>query len=736
MVKDNNLNRIQEDLWRIKYLFRGAIPSMVVQDALIAFSILRRIDCMIGQYARESEFFYNQNNEKLTPERLTAGLCEISGGYPFYNYSGYRLNDLIFEDSSFDMVLKLYLQCFSGNILAFLEGINFRQTIAILNRQPRYFVELIRVFADMDLSVQSVSSEEFYYLVASLIYGHSGFDSTPAISTIISECLMSDDIRRNEDEKISIYDPTCGFGVSLINAGILAKKYLGRHKQVTLYGQDINISSSAIASALVLLSDYNGEVLQGNTLTQDLFLDQHFQYILAEFPIGAKWGSIKDRIEWDGYSMNGRYSIGIPNTNDSQFLFIQHILSKMDRKGARAAFITSGSVLYNGNASSGESRVRRWLFENDMVETIIALPTKLVSSIGIPLYLWVLSNKKRESLIGKVRLIDSSSLNSNLRRKSLEDEVAQSIINEYRTIAPDARIIDNDEFGFYEVKLLENGKFKETVTVPLNTDIECFVATERQPFSNHKITVDYSSVEKSYSVFFDKYFRQSEVLSSAADKAKTLLSLMDEIESLKLDILKVKDTANPHAWKMMPLPAVAKVISGSSPSKDIPQDRNGLPLLTVPYLRGNFDDNARYKVMPRYKCVTSDDVIMISRGANAGEIFRGQDGILTSTLVGIQSINENVISPRYLYYMLKGYEKELSSMAKGSAIQSIDLKSFSDFKCMVPPLAGQRRIVSYLDRIVSKLDQIIESIGGGDNVFTEFRQVLIENAVHGRIVID
>ena len=741
MMEAQNKSSIVNQIWQVCSRIRGLYPYEQMLQVVVAFTILRRIDCLIEKYAQESESFYKKYSERLTDERLAEKLCEISGGYQFYNYSGYNFRGILSSSDSIEVVMNSYLQGFSDNVMEILEGMNFHQNLATLLRQSRLLVELFEQFAQLDMSEKSVDNEDLVEIISSL-FDNAGritgaFCTDRALSNLISSCLISEDIRVNEFDHITIYDPVCGTGGMLATAGLKAKSFAIHQSDICLYGQEISLFPSAVAKALVLLCGNEfSMVVYADTLTKDCFSGQHFQYILADMPLGLQWRPIKERIEKESYDINGRFSIGLPSVSDSQFLFIEHILSKMDPNGSRAAFITSPSALWTGEARSGESRIRRWMFENDLVETIIALPAGSHTLANIPIYLWILSNKKSEAQVGKVRLIDASSMKSKNRRIGLDSDMVKFVIDEYRSniISIRSEIVSNDQFGYFEVDLLENGKKKERVTISLATDIHEFVVKEYQPYAKGEITIDYSSVEKGYSVQFEKFFAQEKVdVASLTDATSNLLSVMDSIEAIKKDIAKILGRSDAKAWDELPLRVATEVVLGGN--KSTVEDPSGLPLLSVSYLRKPSNDEPLYEITSKTRCSAKDDVIIIVKGENTGEVFRGVDGILTSSVAAIKCIDEDVIYPQFFYYLLKGYEKNLRSLATGATIKSLDLKTIKSFKCAVPPMEEQMKMASYLDDIVGKIDDVINALGGSDNVFSSYRQTLIENLIRGRVII-
>lgn len=728
-------------LWQMCSIVRGVMTETQIHQIIIAFVFLRRIDCLIGKYSKECASCYANYSNKLSDVRLREKLCDISGGYPFYNYSGYNFEQILMSPDSIEVVVNSYLQGFSDSVLDFLEGMNFNQNLTILQRQSRLLVELFDTFLHLDFSEENVDNDYFIETINNLLNNGSRstgeFITNFELSNLICECLLSEDLRECDEDYIDIYDPVCGTGGMLALAGVKAKTFALHQSDICLHGQEISQYPSAVAKALVLLCGNEfSMVVNADTLTNDCFSDQYFQYILADSPFGVSWRPIQARVQMEALDASGRFSMGLPAVSDSQFLFIEHIISKMDPQGGRAAFITTPAVLWAGDARSGESRIRRWMFENDLVETIIALPAGSHTTASIPVYLWILSNKKSKGQIGKVRLIDASSMKGKNRRIGLDSDMVEFILDEYKSniISMRSQIVANDRFGYYEVDLLENGKKKERVTITLDTDIHEFVEKERQPYAKGVIEVDYGSVEKGYSIQFEKFFVQDKIdVASLTDATTDLLSVINGIESIKQDIVRIKGRAEGKLDNELPLRAATEVALGGN--KPTVNDSSGLPLLSVSYLRKPSSEDPKFEVTSKTKCSTKDDVIVIVRGENAGEVFKGVDGILTPSVAAIKCIDENVITPKYLYYLLKGYENSLRSMAKGVAMKSLDSKSILDLKCLIPTIEEQNRLVSYLDDIVGKIDNVIESFGSADNVFSAYRQTLIENVIRGRVII-
>ncbi len=734
------------------------------QELAIAFTFLRRVDCLIEQYIEACSVFYTENREKLNDKQLDKKLSELSGGYPFYNVSGYNMKGMLNSGLSVEVAVMSYIQGFSPNVRQILTDMRFSENVAVMMRQSKYLVDLFELFSDLNLSLSGFSNKRFIDLTTTLASDgsrSSGLCPTPiGLSKLICECLFCKEVCEGiiyDDplDEVSIYDPVCGTGSLLAYAGEKAKSLLC--DDVYLIGQEISPFSCAVANGLILLTgDKNSFADDVNTLTKDNFeekdsYEMEFKFVVGDLPLGLPWTPIKDRVEREHQKENGRFGKGLPSTNDSQFLFIQDIVSKMDSLGGRAAFITSGSVLNGGSVKSGESRIRRWLFETGLVETIIALPAGILSPYtNIPVYLWILScvdpefnhdNAIWEQMEGKVRLIDSAKLVPSNKKFVLDNEFVGSVLKEYKSLENTSatQILSKDDFGFYELKIEEKGKKKETIRISLDTDIHEFIEKERKPYSKGEITIDYGSVEKGYSVDFSQFFKLEESpISSLKEETNNLKTIVDAIASLRKEIDTLSsyciDTPKTNTWQLIPLHAAVTLVQGNMKPQVVDQ-KFGHPLITVASLRGESTDEELYAKTTKAILVSFEDAIIIKTGANAGEIFKGVDGLLSPTLVAVRCLDESIIAPKYLYYLLKGYEKSFRLLTKGAAMKNLDAKAVLDFKFPVPPVEEQLKLAAYLDDIVGKIDEVISVLGSTDNVFSSYRQTLIENVVRGGVLI-
>ncbi len=240
----------------------------------------------------------------------------------------------------------------------------------------------------------------------------------------------------------TIYDPVCGTG-GMVNVG---KRYIleeicsncEEKPTIMTYGQEINEQTYAIAKSEALVSGENADnITLGNTFTQDHFATKTFHYIMANLPFGAPWKNEQKFIINESLNPDGRFTAGTPRINDSQLLFVQHMISKMDKGGSRIGVVTTASPLFSGGAGSGESNIRKWLITNDWLECIVALPQNLFYGTGVYTYIWFFNNKKSEEREGKVQLINAVDFcvplqkSIGIKRNDITENNIKDILNTY-----------------------------------------------------------------------------------------------------------------------------------------------------------------------------------------------------------------------------------------------------------------------------------------------------------------
>jgi type I restriction enzyme M protein len=392
------------------------------------------------------------------------------------------------------------------------------------------FEELIRKFAEIsnETAGEHFTPREVIRLMVNLLF------------------IEDDDILSKPGVVRIIYDPTAGTGGMLSIAG----EYLEEHNpeaRLTMSGQELNDESYAICKADMLIKGQDiANIIPGNTLSEDGHMHKKFDYMLSNPPFGVEWKKVEKEIrkEYETQGYNGRFGPGLPRVSDGSLLFLLHLVSKMrplKEGGSRFGIVLNGSPLFTGGAGSGESEIRRYVLENDLVEAIIGLPTDMFYNTGISTYVWILSNRKPEYRKGKLQLIDASSFWQKMRkslgskRKEMsDDQIAEvtrmfgDFVEAEKDGAPISRIFDNSDFGYRTItverplkdakgKLVlgEKGKLKgkpqpdsslrDTENVPLSEDVESYFKREVLPHAPDA-WIDHDKTKVGYEIPFNRHF--------------------------------------------------------------------------------------------------------------------------------------------------------------------------------------------------------------------------------------
>jgi type I restriction enzyme M protein len=341
-----------------------------------------------------------------------------------------------------------------------------------------------------------------------------------------AEFYTPEDIRKltidlvNMQEVKSIYDPTCGTGGFLSTA---------RHKYPNsrLFGQELNPDTAKISRM------YLGDGIEcGNTLTEDLHADKSFDLILSNPPFGLDWKKYEKTVKADK-----RFEVGHPRTSDGSMLFLLHCISKLSKTG-KLGIVLNASPLFTGDAGSGESEIRRWIIENDLLEAIIALPDQLFYNTGISTYIWILSNRKSDLRKSKIRLINGASYFEKLRkslgnkRNVISDKNREDIVKLYSMIEPHEDYIefDNTDFGYHKITVNSKTNGKDTERVPLKEDIKEYFAREVLPH-----VPDAQIAEKKtkigYEIPFTRHFYKFTPLRKSEDILAEIKELQEKINA-------------------------------------------------------------------------------------------------------------------------------------------------------------------------------------------------------------
>ncbi|MFG2423080.1 N-6 DNA methylase [Streptomyces sp. NPDC048448] len=457
-------------IWSIADQLRGPYRPNQYGTVILPFTILRRLDCILEPdrpAVRELAARYqNPNRLKVEVKKAT--------GRAFYNTSNYEFANLLADADGLADNLADYIDRFSADVDVF-EYFDFKKEILALEKAG-LLREIVKSFGAVDLHPGVVSNADmgdaFEYIIRKFNEAAnetSGDHYTPrdAIRLLVDLLFAEKDLDLTEGSIIrSLYDPTAGTGgmLSLAEEHLLAQNPEAR---LSLYGQEYNPQSYAICKSDLLAKGHDAtNIAFGNTLTDDAFKGRQFDYCMSNPPYGVDWKQYAKAVkaERDSAGPYGRFAPGLPAISDGQMLFLLHLAHKMrapEDGGGRVGIVMNGSPLFNGAAESGPSNIRRWLVTNDLVEAIVALPTNMFFNTGIPTYIWILDNAKRDDRQGKVQLIDGTSFWTKMRKnlgsknREISDDDRAKVVQLYADFEDAdtdlSKVLRNDEFGYWTI---------------------------------------------------------------------------------------------------------------------------------------------------------------------------------------------------------------------------------------------------------------------------------------------
>jgi len=552
-MADPNLSSF---IWSVADLLRGDYKQSEYGKVILPFTVLRRLDCVL-EPSKPAVLAEKQKREKagLNPEPF---LLRRSGQF-FYNTSPLDLKKLMGDQDHIGENLRAYMQAFSPAVRDIFESFEFHTQIDKLAKSGLLYL-VTEKFANIDLHPAAVSNaqmgavfEELIRKFAELSNETAGEHFTPreVIRLMVNLLFIEDDAALTKPGVVrTLYDPTAGTGGMLSVAGEHLAS-MNHSAQLVMYGQELNPESYAICKADMLIKGQDiANIIFGNTLSADGLLGKLFDYMLSNPPFGVEWKKIEKEIrkEFEQMGFNGRFGPGLPRVSDGSLLFLLHLVSKMRPAvdgGSRFGIVLNGSPLFTGGAGSGESEIRRYMLENDLVEAIIGLPTDMFYNTGISTYVWIVSNRKPAARKGKLQLIDASSFWQKMRkslgskRKELSPEHIEDITRLFghfeestreldNTCVPISRIFKNEDFGYRTItverperdakgkivlgtkgkgkgKPVPDAALRDTENVPLSEDIDAYFKREVLPIAPDA-WIDHDKTKVGYEIPFNRHF--------------------------------------------------------------------------------------------------------------------------------------------------------------------------------------------------------------------------------------
>ena len=568
-----NVNEKAALIWAIADKLTGVYKPHEYGEVILPMTVFRRFDCILA----ETKDAVLEKYESVKDLPMRDILLRKASKHAFYNTSKYTFEKLLDDPDNIEVNFRAYLEGFSENVRNILEKFKFDGHITTMANKGILYI-VIKEFTSpkANLHPDVISNLEMGYIFEEIIRRFSeshnedaGQHYTPreVIRLMVNILFYDDnDILAGNNVAKTIYDPACGTGGMLS----VAEEYLHQLNAATelmAFGQELNDQTFAICKADMLIKGNNADFIKdGNTLSDDQFEDQTFDYIISNPPFGREWKNEKAKVEKEAKrGFAGRFGPGLPAVGDGQMLFLLTAISKMkDVKdgGSRIAIIHNGSPLFTGDAGSGPSEIRKYILENDLLEAIIALPNDIFYNTGIATYIWVLSNKKKGTKReGKVQLINANSLFEK-RRKALgnkRNNIPETAIEEITRIYGDfqeteiSKIFNTEDFGYTKIVverplrdadgnlLLKKGKpqadstLRDTENVPLTEDIEEYFAREVLPFAPDA-WIDKAKSKVGYEIPFTRYFYKYEAPRPSAEIMAEILEIEKELDGALAEV--------------------------------------------------------------------------------------------------------------------------------------------------------------------------------------------------------
>jgi type I restriction enzyme M protein len=565
-------------IWSVADLLRGDYRQSEYAKVVLPFTILRRLDCVL-EFTKDAVLAEYEEKKALSipPEPFLLR----KSGQSFYNISPLDIKKLMGDQDHIKENLYSYIQGFTESVRDIFERFDFYTQLDRLAKAGLLY-QVTERFSNVDLHPDVVSNTEMGYVFEELIRKFAEISNDTAgehftprevIKLMVNLLFIEDDDVLSKSGVVrTIYDPTAGTGGMLSVAGEHLHE-LNPNARLTMFGQELNDESFAICKADMLIKGQDvANIIAGNTFSDDGHPHRKFDYMLSNPPFGVEWKKVEKEIrkEHESLGFSGRFGAGLPRVSDGSLLFLLHLISKMrptHEGGSKIGIVLNGSPLFTGGAGSGESEIRRYVLENDLVEAIIGLPTDMFYNTGISTYIWILSNRKPEQRKGKVQLIDASDKWQKMRkslgskRKEMQDEHIEEITQLFGQFIefkegkkPISRIFNNTDFGYStitverplrdengEILLGTKGKLKgkpqpdsslrDTENVPLSDDIETYFNREVLPHAADG-WIDHDKTKLGYEIPFNRHFYVFEPPRDLSVIDKDLKTSTDRIKAM------------------------------------------------------------------------------------------------------------------------------------------------------------------------------------------------------------
>lgn len=527
-------------IWSIADKLVGVYKPHEYGDVILPLTVLKRFDSVLSDTKDKVLEMAKKYPETFAKRDF---ILKETAGQKFYNTSKYDFKKLLDDPDNIEENFYNYINGYSDEVKDIIKNFDLNKQIEKMagngilyqvidtfnsekaNLHPSYIsnIEMGYIFEEIIRRFNELSNEE------------AGQHYTPReVIELMVNLIFEDEEDLADSSKIkTVYDGACGTG-GMLTASMEYAKKLNSSSRMLCYGQELNAQTYAICKADMLIKgEDSNNIRHGNTLSGDLFPGETFDYIIMNPPFGIEWKNEKAAVLKEAEKgSDGRFPAGTPAISDSQLLFLQNAVSKMKPEGSKIAIVHNGSALFKGDAGSGESEIRRYVIENDLLDCIIQLPNDMFYNTGIATYIWILSNKKPGHRVGKVQLINASEFYNKMRKNlgSKRNELSKEHIDNITKIYGDfveneySKIFENEYFGYRKVTVLQpelnddgtpkknkkgeyipNKELTDTENIPLQETIEEYMNREVIPFAKYAY-IDESKTKIGYEISFTKYF--------------------------------------------------------------------------------------------------------------------------------------------------------------------------------------------------------------------------------------
>lgn len=670
---------LNKEVWNVANELRGNFQDDAIATICFVFTLLRRIDCMLRPYNSKVVSTYKKLIGRADAKGIDAELTKVADGRAYYNKSGIDFDALLADENNFASKFSEYLDAFSPLVKEIFEGFQLNQIIFKLNK-TFLLCRVFDGFSTLDLSEEKVDGDtlaDFVYSLAQKMDAKDMVlnDKNGIVDTLLAKLVA---IKGESKESATIYDPTCGSCHTLL----MAKEALGGKGEI--FGQDINDLAVALTRTMAILKgeeDLIRNIRTGNTLTEDKFPQAKFDNIVANMPFGIEWKSIYREMQAEAKRPETRFFAGLPSVGDSQFLFIQHILTKMSDKG-RACFLTNGSPLFVGGPKSTENEVRKTLIKCDTLDCLVYLHSPL-SSTRINVVIWVVDNNKSKARKGNVQIINvkGDDINTILRTYHDYEE------NEY------SQIIPNDLIGEFDVTVVQPDGTKFNMPVPANADVDEYFKEEILPYIDAESTIDHSRILRDYSFHIDDFE------GDGVRKPEVVENELYEMETQTDSSSKVSELA-PRCYS------------------EIHKNDCRTPILGLLMKQQNNNE------------LPHPGDILIKTTDGQMHILKENEELPKNLNLYLVVRTKDVVLPEYLviYSQTKKYKHDLALYSNYVNVMHLSMQNFMHMRTPLPTLEEQKMIVNKNRLLQEKVDCMHRQL----ELMEEFRQSVMEYSINSK----